>query len=138
MIEADLCFAINDLDLVLNPKSIPMLLPPNKGKGVLVFLYLIISVFICAIISGAILRRHPEYDSPYEMYFTMGIAVLLSSLAVHFTHKDYYRDKEGNKVFFEMEHHLLYIKMKYWVYIYLALGVVLIGNVFFHYFPPGE
>jgi hypothetical protein len=119
-------------------KLIAMFLPPNKGKGLLVFLYLIITVIACAAIFGAIIREHPAYKSPYDSYLIMGIALSLAAWLVHLTHKDYYLDNEGNKVFFEMEHHLFHIKMKYWTYIYLVLAIVMYGNLFFHYFPPGE
>ncbi|PSL44197.1 hypothetical protein CLV51_10662 [Chitinophaga niastensis] len=79
-----------------------------------------------------------QFGGPFliiDTYAGMGCACLLTALWVILTCDDYYKDKEGNKVKVDIRNEFFFIKMKYWSYIFVVLGLVLIGNIVFHYFP---
>jgi hypothetical protein len=99
----------------------------NKGKGILVLLYLIISLIGTAGIFASTFKGMDNYT-------IVGIAFLVAAIWTYMTRNDYYKDKEGNKIKMDTINAYFFIPMRIWAIIYSCIGLLLFGNLLFHYF----
>ena len=91
-----------------------------KGKGILVLLYLIVPVVVLAL-----LRQELNIFSELPATIVGGLSLLISGLWTKLTAKDYYKDKNGRKVYLDTENSFFFIKMSTWALILESIGVVL-------------
>ena len=108
----------------------------NKGKGILVLLYLIVSSLVTAELVGLLERNVGSVFASIDFYTTIGISFLLASLWTHLTKDDYYKDREGNKKKMDTVNSFIFIKMKTWAVIFFCVAFIFFGNAWFHYFNP--
>jgi hypothetical protein len=96
-----------------------------KGKGIMIFLYFIVTVIVLAIINRLLIEylNFPN-DLPIEGF--MGFVLIATGLWTKLTAEDYYIDKEGRKKYLDIENELFFIKMKTWGLILPSIGVGLI------------
>ena len=106
-----------------------------KNKGILILVYVFSCVFGTFLIIGWLHRNVGGIFSKIDIYTGAGIGLLLAALWTHLTKDDYYKDSEGNKVMMDMENSFFFISMKIWSFIFLAAGLIFLGNLLFHYFP---
>jgi len=95
-----------------------------KGKGIMIFLYFIVTLIVLAILSGVIVRNLGVRDVPLEAF--MGVVIIITGIWTRLTAGDYYIDKEGRKKSLQIENELFFIKMSIWGLILPAIGVGLI------------
>jgi hypothetical protein len=107
-----------------------------KNKGLLILLYVIVSLIGTALIVGFLHRNVGGFFSNIDFYTTLGIAFLIAGIWTYLTRYDYYKDRNGNKKKMDTVHELFFIKMKYWAYLFFVLSVVFIANIIFNYFDP--
>ena len=69
----------------------------NKGKGILVLLYLIVSSLVTAELVGLLERHAGGVFASIDTYTIIGISFLLVAIWTHLTKDDYYKDREGNR-----------------------------------------
>jgi len=113
-----------------------LLLWLNKGKGILVILYFIVSLLVTAMLVGTLHRNIGGIFSQIDFYTTAGIAFLFTSIWTHLTKDDYYQDREGNRKKMDTVNSFLFIKMKIWALIFFCAALLFLGNLLFHYFKP--
>jgi hypothetical protein len=96
-----------------------------KGKGIMIFLYLIVTVIVLGIITK-ILTENFEFikGAPFEVF--MGFVLIVTGIWTRLTAEDYYIDKEGRKKYLEIENELFFIRMTVWGLILPSIGVGLI------------
>jgi len=111
-----------------------LLFPLNKGKGILVLLYLIVSSLVTAELVGVLDRNVGGIFASIDTYTTIGISFLFASAWTHLTKDDYHKDRDGNKKKMDTINSFIFIKMKTWAVIYFCLALIFSGNAWFHYF----
>jgi hypothetical protein len=107
-----------------------------KNKGLLVLLYLIVSLLVSAEMAGVLHRNFNGAISRIDFYSTFGFPFLFAAVWTYLTKDSFYKDKSGNKVTMETSNEFFWIKMKYWAYIYFGISILFFGNLLFHYFSP--
>lgn len=96
-----------------------------KGKGIMILLYLIVTLVVLAIIYRLLIENlNLSNDLPFEGF--MGMVLIVSGIWTKLTAEDYYIDKEGRKKSLDIENELFFIKMKTWGLILPSIGVGLI------------
>ena len=108
----------------------------NKGKGILVLLYLIVSSLVTAELVGLLERNVGGIFASIDFYTTIGISFLLASSWTHLTKDDYYKDREGNKKKMDTVNSFIFIQMKTWAVIFFCVAFIFFCNASFHYFSP--
>lgn len=108
----------------------------NKGKGILVILYLIVSLLVTAELVGLLHRNIGGIFSKIDFYTTAGISFLLAALWTYLTKDDYYKDRNGKKEKMDTENSLIFIQMKTWAVIFCCAGIFFLGNLLFQYLKP--
>lgn len=108
----------------------------NKGKGILVILYFIVSLLVSALLVGTLNRNIGGVFSQIDFYTTAGIAFLFSSIWTHLTKDDFYKDREGKRKKMNTVNSFIFIKMKIWAIIFFCAAIFFLGNLMFHYFKP--
>lgn len=108
----------------------------NKGKGILVLLYFIVSSLVTAELVGLLERNVGGIFASIDTYTTIGISFLLASIWTHQTKDDYYKDREGNKIKMDTVNSFIFIKMKTWAIIFFFVAFIFFGIAWFHYFSP--
>jgi hypothetical protein len=106
----------------------------NKGKGILVIFYFIVSFFVTMILVGLHDRNFGGFSSQIDFYTTIGIAFLFTSIWTYLTKDDFYKDRDGNRRKLDTVNSLIFIKMKIWAIIFFCAGLFFLGNLLFHYF----
>ncbi len=96
-----------------------------KGKGILIFLYFIVTAIVFAIIN-ALLKEYLGFSNTVPIAVFMGIVLIATGIWTKLTAEDYYIDKEGRKQYLDIENDLFFIKMKTWGLILPSIGVGLI------------
>ena len=105
-----------------------------KNKGLLIVLYLIVSFIGTATLAGAIGRQLGVKFA--VIYTSIGIALIIAGIWTYLTKDDYYKDRNGNKKKLETVSELFFMSMKTWSIILISIGVILVLNLVFKYFPP--
>lgn len=95
-----------------------------KGKGIMIFLYLIVTVIVLAISNRLLIENFGMISVPIEVF--MGLVLIVTGIWTKLTANDYYIDKEGKKKYLEIENELFFIKMSVWGLILPSIGVGLI------------
>jgi hypothetical protein len=95
-----------------------------KGKGIMIFLYLIVTVIVLAISNRLLIETFGMISVPIEVF--MGLVLIVTGIWTKLTADDYYIDKEGKKKYLEIENELFFIKMSVWGLILPSIGVGLI------------
>ncbi|MEO7121498.1 MAG: hypothetical protein ABIY62_10390 [Ginsengibacter sp.] len=106
----------------------------NKGKGILVILYCIVSLLGTAMVVGALNRNIGGIFSQIDFYTTAGIAFLFTSIWTYLTKDDYYKDREGYRKKMDTVNSFIFIKMKIWAIIFSCAALFFFGNLALHYF----
>lgn len=96
-----------------------------KGKGILIFLYFIVTVVVLAIVNG-LLKEYLGLSNTVPIEVFLGIVLIVTGIWSRLTAEDYYIDKEGRKKYLDIENNLFFIKMKIWGLILPSLGVGLV------------
>jgi hypothetical protein len=107
----------------------------NKGRGILVLLYLIVCLIGTAVLIGILNRNVGGIFKRIDFYATAGVAFVFAGIWTYFTRDDYYKDREGNKKKMDTINSFGLISMRIWSFIFFGIGSVLFGNLIFHYFP---
>lgn len=97
---------------------------PFENKGILVPVFCIGSLLISAFILNYLAEKEGGFFLRVDFEFTIGISLLLCSLITYLADKDYYKDDIGNKIKIDMKNSFFFIRLKYWVYIFIVLSVV--------------
>ena len=105
-----------------------------KNKGILVPIYVIVSLTVTSMLFGVLQRNIGGIFSMLNFYFPAGIAFLVVSIWLHLTKDDYYKDKTGNKKKLEAINTFFFMKLEIWVIIFAIVGFILLANSFFNYF----
>lgn len=105
-----------------------------KNIGILVIVYLIACFIGTAIVIGVLQRNVDGVCSKINIYSGVGLAFLFASIWTFLTKDDYYKDRNGDKKKMDTVNSLFFIKMGIWMYIFLAISMILSGNSLFHYF----
>jgi hypothetical protein len=92
-----------------------------KGKGIMIFLYFIVSVIAIAVLNSLIIENLGIGKAPIEVF--MGLVLIVTGIWTRLTAEDYYIDKEGRKKYLEIENELFFIKMSVWGLILPTIGV---------------
>ena len=96
-----------------------------KGKGIMIFLYLIVTLIVLAVIYRLLIENlNFPTDLPFEGF--IGMVLIVTGIWTKLTAEDYYIDKEGRKKYLDIENELFFIKMKTWGLILPSIGVGLI------------
>ena len=97
-----------------------------KGKGVLVPIFLTVSVLVTAVAFGELKRNTVLFGSTdISAKYILGIGCILAGLWTWYA-KDTYITKDGKKIILHDEENSLYfIKMKYWSHLFFLIGIVL-------------
>lgn len=96
-----------------------------KGKGILIFLYFIVTGIGLAIVYRILIEHLGLSDkAPVEVF--MGLVLIITGIWTKLTADTYYIDKEGKKRFLDIENDLFFIKMKTWGFILPSIGAGLI------------
>jgi len=106
----------------------------NKGKGILVLLYLIVSSLVTAELVGVLHRNVGGSFASIDFYTTIGISFLFASIWTHLTKDDYYKDRKGSRKKMDTVNSFIFIQMKTWAVIFFCLALIFLGNAWFHYF----
>jgi uncharacterized membrane protein YbhN (UPF0104 family) len=93
-----------------------------RGKGILIFLYFIVTAVVLAIINSLLIEYVGLSDKlPIEAF--MGLVLIATGIWTKLTAEDYYIDKEGRRKYLDIENDLFFIKMKTWGFILPATGI---------------
>lgn len=96
-----------------------------KGKGIMIFLYFIVTAIVLAIINKLLIEYLGVSDkTPIEAF--MGLVLIVTGIWTKLTAEDYYTDKEGKRKYLGTENDLFFIKMKTWGLILPSIGVGLV------------
>ena len=95
-----------------------------KGKGIMIFLYFIVTVIVLAILNRLLIETLEMPSAAIEAF--MGIVLIITGIWTKLTADDYYIDKEGRKKYLEIENSLFFIRMSTWGLILPSIGVGLI------------
>ncbi|MCD6013631.1 MAG: hypothetical protein K0Q79_3493 [Flavipsychrobacter sp.] len=106
-----------------------------KNKGILIPVYVIVSVLGVTMIAAALHRNYKEVFPTLDVPGTIGTGFLVAALWSYLTKDSYYKDSEGNKVLMDDEHSFWFINMKIWACIFLAIGTILVSDSFLGYIP---
>jgi len=107
----------------------------SKGKGILIFLYWVVSTILCTVIVTFLGNNVWPSLSTFDFYTTEGVAFLVTALWTYLTKDNYYKDKEGNKKKMDTVNSFAGVNMGIWSFIFLSAGLIFLGNLLFHYFP---
>jgi len=101
-----------------------------KGKGIMIFLYLIVTLIVLAIIYRLLVEylNFPT-DLPFEGF--IGMVLIVTGIWTKLTAEDYYIDKEGRNKYLDIENELFFIKMKTWGLIlpFIGVGLIIFGII---------
>ena len=94
----------------------------SKGKGIMVPIYGIIS-FIVVYLSAQLIDEYFFNKKLGDIFYGLAIcsSIFLAGLWTYLTSIDSFVDEYGEKKYFDMGHEFMFIKMKYWSYIYWFL-----------------
>jgi hypothetical protein len=106
-----------------------------KNKGILIPVYLIVSLVGITIITSDLHRSYKESFPEINAPGTIGTGFLVAALWSYLTKNSYYKDSEGNKVVMDIENSFWFISMKIWAYIFLVIGAILVSDSFLGYIP---
>jgi hypothetical protein len=108
----------------------------NKGKGILVILYFIVSSLVTAMFVGILHRNTGGIFSKIDFYTTIGLSFLFASIWTYLTKDDFYKDRDGNKKKMETVNSFIFIEMRIWAFIFVCASLFFLDNLLFHYFKP--
>lgn len=91
-----------------------------QGKGMLVPVYFLVSLFISAGLSYEIGKR---IGFSLRFSIALGLGFLISAFLTYIFRNDYYKNDKGEKVKLNIKNKFLFIDMKWWAYIELTLGI---------------
>ena len=97
-----------------------------KGKGIMIFLYFIVTTIVVSIINRLIIVDMFGISSEAPIEIFMGMVLITTGIWTKVTADDYYIDKEGRRKYLEIENSLFFIKMSTWGLILPSVGVGLI------------
>jgi hypothetical protein len=96
-----------------------------KGKGIMIFLYFIVSAIALPIVNRLLIEYLGLPDKlPIEAF--MGLVLIFTGIWTKLTAEDYYVDKEGKRKYLDIENDLFFIKMRTWGFILPSIGVGLV------------
>jgi hypothetical protein len=93
-----------------------------RGKGILIFLYFIVTVITLAALF-AVLKEYLGLSNSLPVEVFMGLVLIVTGIWTKLTAEDFYINKEGRKVLLDLENDLFFIKMKIWGLILPSIGV---------------
>jgi hypothetical protein len=97
-----------------------------KGKGIMIFLYFIVTTIVLAIVNRLIIVETFGISSELRIEVFMGMVLIITGIWTKITADDYYIDKDGRRKSLEIENSLFFIKMSTWGLILPSVGVGLI------------
>ncbi|MGH2665975.1 hypothetical protein [Flavobacterium sp.] len=90
-----------------------------EGRGMLVPVYVVVSVVAVALVSG--LLQYVGLYLKYDFPIVIGIGIILSGIWIHATSDDYIT-VNGKKEKIYLNNHLYFLPLKTWSYILLYTG----------------
>jgi hypothetical protein len=102
-----------------------------KGKGILVLVFPIASLFACMLLMKIIDEYFFQNSLPDGVYsFAFSLSFIITGFWNNWVSRDYFINQYGEKEYFYLEHQFMWIEMKYWSYVFWAIGVFgLIGTL---------
>lgn len=101
-----------------------LILKLNKGKGILIIVYYIVSLMAVALLSGILQRNVGGIFSKINYFFVVGVSFMIASGWTYLTKDEYYTDKYGDRKKLDMVHSFAFIEMKTWVKIFFCMSLV--------------
>lgn len=102
----------------------------NKGKGMLIFLYVIVCFLGVGLLAGLVHDNTGKDTSNINMAAVAGIAFILAAAWTYLTKDNYYKDREGNRQKMDTVNSFIFIPMKIWAYLFGIAGLLFIGFSF--------
>jgi hypothetical protein len=101
-----------------------------ENKGILMPVYFILSFFGSAFLAGELKRR---FNIDVSFTVVSSFACLISGILACLFCDDYYKRKDGKKELLDNVNSFFFIKMKYWGYGLIVLGIIgmLFGKIEF-------
>lgn len=84
--------------------------------------YLMVSMFLTALILGALERNTVGIFSVIDFNLTVGFGFLISAIWTFLTRNDSYLYKSGKKVKMDTRNEFFFITMKIWSYLFFIAG----------------
>ncbi|UKN03472.1 hypothetical protein K6119_08090 [Paracrocinitomix mangrovi] len=98
-----------------------------KNRGILIPVYFIVTALIVGFGSKAVYTSLFNPNPPDELFqFGIGLSCWITALITFLNKNDYFVDRNGIKKKMDIEHSLFFIKMDYWVYIFLVIGTIVL------------
>ncbi len=95
-----------------------------KGKGILVPVYLIVSILLVTWgVAGLIELKMIVRN--FDAFITIGLGILISGIWTYLTSEDYYKNRNGEKVKLDIENSFFMIKMTILGKILSLLGIII-------------
>jgi hypothetical protein len=103
------------------------------GYGFIIAIIVFVKSLLAELISESISHNNKFYQ---ENYIPLGISFITSGIVIYYLKKYFDKKKannEGTRVFDNVSiakegHHLFFIPFKYWSYIMIVLGIVVISS----------
>jgi hypothetical protein len=105
-----------------------------KNRGILVPVFAVVSVLGTMLILTSLGRNLGGIFSKIDLSAGAGIGFLVAAIWTYLVKDEYYKNAEGNRVMMDIENSFFFMSLKIWVFIFLGVGLVFLGNAQFHYF----
>ncbi|AKP50667.1 hypothetical protein [Cyclobacterium amurskyense] len=102
-----------------------------KNKGLLVIAYLMVSMFLTALVLGVLKRNFGGVFMSIDLNQSIGIGFLLSAIWTFLTRNDFYLNSSGEKVKMKTRNEFFFITMQIWSYLFLIAGFAFLFYGFF-------
>ena len=95
-----------------------------KNRGILVPVYFILSIIGSIIILSEISRK---YDLDLNSYLKISPGIIISAIITYLFSEDYIKNEKGIKIKVEIDNSFYFIKMKWWSYIFIISGFLVLA-----------
>ena len=101
-----------------------------KGKGILVLVYAIVPVFSLFVLTKVIEENLFDKKFPDSVYqIVVGTSLIISGVWNWKTSDDFYIDRNGIKQSMNFDNRFMWIKMKFWSYVFWILSGLVFVNL---------
>ena len=99
---------------------------PFENKGILIPVYWIVSFISTVVIFEYLHEKNIMPKGEHNLRLVLIISFVITGVWALLTSNDYYKNDDGEKVKVEIDNSFFWIKMKYWIYIFLALALIVV------------
>lgn len=97
---------------------------PFENKGILIPVYWLVSFLGIAFIFDLLYEKNIRLHVSHKMLFLFFLSLLVTGIWTLLTSNDYYKNEHGEKIKVEIENSFFWVKMKYWIYVFIALAII--------------